>query len=313
MSNEKENPFKENRRSKFRRALGAESYSALANTLFGELVDSYMDYFSDLRGDLEKANINVLFRTYVSEVFLNTVLASLTSFLMLITLIMILRPSTLIFQILMVVNIPIIVGIVVFMFSYYYPQHKASSRAGNIENNLPFALNQIAAVASSGIPPSRMFKLLTDFEEYEEISEEAQKVVKKVDVFGEDITTALRELASETPSEDFKEVLYGMISTIETGGNLNQFLQEQSESALDDYRMRRRKEIEKLSTFASFYTAILVAAPLFLIAILSVLNMVGGGLMGYDIGTLMKVGVYAFIPVINFLFIAVLQIVQGEI
>jgi len=123
----------------------------------------------------------------------------------------------------------------------------------------------------------------------------------------------MRETALETPSEELKEILYGMISTIETGGSLNEFLSEQAESALFDYQVRREKQIENLSTYASFYTALLIAAPLFLIAVLAIMNIIGGDLFGFAIGDIMNVGVYVVIPFINLLFIGALQLTQGDI
>jgi len=104
-----------------------------------------------------------------------------------------------------------------------------------------------------------------------------------------------------------------MISTIETGGSLNEFLSEQAESALFDYQVRREKQIENLSTYASFYTALLIAAPLFLIAVLAIMNIIGGDLFGFAIGDIMNVGVYVVIPFINLLFIGALQLTQGDI
>jgi len=195
----------------------------------------------------------------------------------------------------------------VFTMLYIYPSQKAKGRKTDIENNLPFALNQMSAVASSGIPPSDMFKLLMDFDEYGEVSRESQKVIRKIELFGEGITTALRETANETSSPELKEVMYGMISTIETGGDLEEFLQEHAEAALFDYRLRREKQIENISTYASFYTALLIAAPLFLIAILSVMNIIGGNVLGLAIPDVMRLGVYVGIPLINIAFIVFLS------
>lgn len=300
------------RRSKLSRALKAQSYSGLANILFGDYVDQYADAFADLRTHLVKANINVLFRTYVSIMFLSSILTFIATFAATgVALYNLQLP--LLLSVVLIFAVPFIIATIVLVALYYYPSQRARQREASIENNLPFALNQMAAVASSGIPPSSMFKLLTNFQEYREVSTEAEKIVKKVDIFGEDLTTALREVAAETPSDDFKEVLYGLLSTIETGGSLEDFLNKKAEASLFEYKIRRKKDIENLSTYASFYTAILVAAPLFLVAILAVMNIIGGELFGYDIQFVMQVGVYAVIPTINTIFITMLHITQTRI
>ncbi|MDY6771547.1 MAG: type II secretion system F family protein [Candidatus Nanohaloarchaea archaeon] len=299
------------RETTFKRALNADTFSGLANALYGNIVDQYSNQFYEIRNELNKANINVLFRTYVSQMMLASTLAFISTFLA-VTAVTLILSLDMLLTVVLIITTPTIVSIFVFVGMWFYPSQRAGSRATAIDNDLPFALNQMSAVASSGIPPSSMFKLLTDFEEYDEISQEAEKIIKKIEIFGEDITTALREVAQESPSEDFKEILYGMLSTIETGGNLDEFLEEQADSALFDYKLRREKQIERLSTFASFYTALLVAAPLFLIAVLAVMNLIGGGLFGFRISELMNLGVYVIIPAINTLFIIVLQVTQGD-
>jgi flagellar protein FlaJ len=191
---------------------------------------------------------------------------------------------------------------------YYYPQQKASSRRKDIEESIPFAMNHLSAIATSGIPPSGMFELLASFEEYGGISREAGKISRRVNAFGEDFTTALRETAERSPSEEWNDILYGILSTVETGGNLEDFLKEKSEEALFEFKIEKEKEIERLSTYASFYTAILIAAPVFLVTVLSVMNLLSPNIAGFSIRSLMWIGVHILIPVINILFILFLGI-----
>jgi flagellar protein FlaJ len=312
MSNgDDEQHFRQQGDSTLKRALNADTFAGLANALFGNIVDEYGEQFHEIRDSLDQANINVLFRTYVSQMLLASLMAFVTGFFGIIAMVVILQPNLLL-TIVLLFTVPGILGIMVFVAMWFYPSQQASSRAKAIENDLPFALNQMSAVASSGIPPSAMFRLLINFEEYDEISAEAEKIIKKIEIFGEDITTAMREVAQTSPSDQFKEMLYGMLSTIETGGNLEDFLDEQAESALFDYRLRREKQIEQLSTFASFYTALLVAAPLFLIAVLSVMNLIGGDLFGFRIQELMNLGVYVVIPGLNLAFLIALSVAIGD-
>ena len=296
---------------RLKKAAGSDNFQGMSNALLGDWVDRNGHYFHDLREDIGRSDIDTLFRTYVSQMILLTMMSALsTFFITLMVVIFVSIPTVL--TITLLVAVPFLVATVTFAVMYSYPSQKASQRATNIENNLPFALNQMSAVAMSGVSPSRMFRLLQDFGEYEELAKEASKIIKKVEVFGEDVTTALTQTAQETPSEEFKEVLYGMVSTIDTGGSLKEFLDQRAETALFDYKLKRRRQIETLSTFASFYTALLVVAPLFMVVILSVMNLIGGGLFGYGIETLMQFGVYGVIPILNMLFIIVLEVTQGN-
>ena len=197
---------------------------------------------------------------------------------------------------------------------YTYPGLIASERKKILDTNLPFALNHMAAIASSGVPPENVFKLLTKLGEYGAITDEARKITKIVDVFGEDLTAALNRVAKETPSQDFKSLLSGMLAVIESGGNLQSYLNESAQAALFNYKLSRRKYLETLSTYADIYTALLIAAPLFLVSILVIINIIPGSLVaGLTVPTVLKIGVYGVIPMLNILFLALLTYMQPEV
>lgn len=309
------------------RALQSETYAGASNALFGGAADVFGDVFLDLQDDLEQADADVLYRTYVAEMFMGAFLAMFAG-IGLATVVSVTYSLPTVFILVAFAVLPLTLAILVMLGMYLYPAWKARDRARDINRNIPFALNHMSAIAGSGVPPSSLFELLVNFEEYGEISNESDEVVTRVKVFGDDVTTALKDVASKTPSEDLKEVFYGMVSTLETGGDLKDFLDERADRALFDYRMKRQKEIDRLTTFASFYTALLVAAPLFLVTILAVLETIGGGIMGYPIKArcgfvnallggcpmgVIDVGAFVIIPLANIIFIAVLEVTQPEI
>lgn len=301
------NPFRSDLPTRLKRAAQTDNFAASANALFGPTVDKYGDHFADLKEDLKKANMDVLYRTYVSKMFLYSTGAFFLGLIGGLSY-SILNGLSILEAIRYIFGAPIALSVTVFGFLYIYPSQKASRRKQNIERNLPFALNHLSAIATSGIPPSSMFQLLQNFEEYGGISEEAGEISRRVNVFGEDLTTALREVAETSPSEDWSEVLYGILSTVETGGSLENFIKEKADEALFEFKMEREKEIERLSTYASFYTAIMIAAPVFLVVILAIMNLLGGQIGGFAIRDLMWMGVHVAIPAINILFIIFLAI-----
>ena len=91
-----------------------------------------------------------------------------------------------------------------------------------------------------------------------------------MDIFGMDITSAVRNVADRTPSQKFKQFLVGIVSTIETGGDLKKYLETTAKEALFEYKLKREKYLQTPSTYADFYTAVLIAAPLFFVSILSI-------------------------------------------
>lgn len=280
--------------------------------LFGKIADKYEDGFGQLKKSLVEANIKILFRTYFSIMIFLSVVGFALSMIATIAVFLYLAFDP-VLAVSFSLIVPVAVGSTIFTLAYIYPVSRASSRKKSIEMNLPFAINHMSAIASSGVPPYTMFRLLTGFGEYGEISKEAEKVVRNIDVFGQDIATALRDIANRTPSPAFREILEGILSTIETGGDLQVYLKQQSDKELFEYRIKREKYLEVLSTYADFYTAVMIAAPLFLVAVLAIMNMIGGELWGMEISDVMNLGIFALIPIVNIGFLLFIHYTQPEL
>jgi len=207
---------------------------------------------------------------------------------------------------------PLVLSAVSFAAFVYYPINVAGSRRKSIDTNLPFVLTHMGTISESGVPPYIIFKLLADFEEYGEVSVEMKKLVRNIDTFGVDPLTAIREIAERTPSKEFRQVLFGIVSATESGGDVKTYLKASGEQALFNWRIKRENFLQQLSAYAEFYTGILIAAPLFIVALFSVMGMISPTLGGYDILSLTKMSIYILIPVINIAFLGFLRGMEVE-
>ncbi len=282
-------------------------YERISKATFGWLVEKYIINFEPLKQHLRGARINVLLKTWVSVIFFTTLVTYIASLAAIIAIGFFIEIYILLY-IIMLVFIPILAASFAFLVFYIYPMQMAKSRANSIENNLPFAITHMAATASSGIPPEFMFNLIAGFEEYGEISREAQMVVKNIRTFGSSSVAAMKSVASQTPSKELREVLLGISSTIETGGNLTSYLKEMSDKALFDYRIKREKYLKTLSTYADIYTALLVAAPLFLLSTLATMSIIGGDIMGFSTSEIVTLMTWAVLPLMNIGFLTFIHV-----
>jgi len=280
-------------------------YYMLANSLFGEIYDRYRDKFASLENALRKAGIRILSRTYISTMLFTTWFAFCCSILLYLFLIVRFRTPL----VLLVYLLPLIF----FSIFYFYPYYKAKERRRNIDTNLPFAINHMGAIAASGLSPYHLFRIIAESGEYGEIRKEMGRVVGMSDDLGLDVVTSLKNVSSATPSENLSKFFLGVSSTIETGGDLRKFLEIESQKALFEYELRRRKYHELLSTYADIYAAVAVAAPLFLVAALTLMNALGGTIMGFSIQSLLWLGTYIILPFINIVFILFIEITQPQI
>ena len=265
-----------------------------------------------LREEIVKSNLSILFELYVGRMLLLTILAFVITFSFILVM----------FTFIGAPFLPGLIGALITAFAtsfvvltiyHSYPFHLLTSKKNSIEGNLPFAINHMAAISASGVPPFITFKLLTNIPEYGEVSNEAKRIVRNVEAFGMDVVSAMRNVADRTPSAEFRQTIYGIISTIETGGDLKKFLENSAKEALFNYRLKREKYMQTLSTYADFYTAVLIAAPLFFVSVLSVMSLVGGSVFGLSIPNAMRIGVYAMIPLMNIMFILFIHYTQPTI
>lgn len=186
-----------------------------------------------------------------------------------------------------------------FLALYMTPASKAKSRRKDIDQKLPYALNYVAAMASAGVIPTEIFRSLSKQESiYSEISVEARYIYKDIRLHGVDIVTALKRASARSPSQKWKELLTGAITTVTSGGDLTVYFSNKAKRHMWENRQDQKGFLEVMGLMAETYVTAAVAGPLFLIVMLSIMTMLTGGGPG-----LLGIIIYFLLPVINFAFV----------
>ncbi len=276
------------------------------------LVTHFPGFFKNLYDTLRFANINLLSNTYLNVMNLSAILVFFVSLIGFTIFNSVLSPTFAqafargFLMSLLAVSVTV-VGFI------SYPHSKMNRRKVNIDSNMPFAINHMAAVVSSGVSPVKMFELISDSKEYGEIGVECTKIVDYVYVFGYDVSSALQSVSAITPSANFKEFIDGLLSNLHTGTDLKDYMKQKADESMTQYSLERQKYLETVSTYSDIYTGILVAAPLFFITALSLVSMLGGTIGGMDVTTVIGLGTYIVVPGLNVLFIIFLIMTQPQI
>ena len=259
-----------------------------------KFVKKYPQIFKPLFDKFLMVEMEMISRSYVSLMLLFTILAFPSLFLFFLILNFAFKLS--IFTILLIA----ILGTVGTFFGFYfYPSSLLGGKSSSIKLELPFALVHMSAVAGSGAQPISIFELIADSREYPELRKEIKKILNYTNLFGYNLTNALRNVAATTPSKELKELLNGMISTIETGGDLKDYLREKAADTLNTYKLDRKKQVEALSTYSEVYTALLIASPLLLLITFAIINSIGGKIAGMPVTTAAWIGILGFLPMLN--------------
>lgn len=284
----------------------------LANILCGRFTNwftrKYPDLFKKLYDSLRVSDTRILSKTYVSI----TILSSIIAFLIFSIAAYFFFTGSIWFNIVRAISIGFLAGIIAFLLIYFYPITVIKSRSRRMKDELPFVAIHMAAVAGSGARPITIFKLVLDSKEYKVISVEIKKIMNYVNLFGYNLSTALKAVAATTPSYDFRELLNGMVASIETGGDLKTYLKGKADELLNTYRLERRKYVDTLAAYSDIYTGVLIAAPLLFIVTLAIINVIGGEIAGLSADVIARLGTYGLIPFLNIAFLLFLNIVQPK-
>ncbi len=260
-------------------------YCKRAHKLVGRYVES-PSWMPDFGPVLRQADIPINTGAYVSAVLLTMAIALVASLAGLIVVGFIIGVP--IIAILSSISIPI-----VFAAFYMYPTYRASSRKVNIDENLPFAVASMATLAGSGANTLDMFRTIAHGNRYGEMSREALKIVSDVENLGYTIRSAMERAIERTPSANLRALLYKMISTMISGGDLKSLLLQQAEKVIDDTKRKQEEALDALGMVSEAYTVILILGPV-LALIMSVIMM----MLLPSMATMMKLLQYGLLMLI---------------
>ncbi len=279
--------------------------------LFGSLTKPYLDYFDTLNRNLKKAMMEMSLHEYISMIIFGSFITLLVSMVVgsvFITFIFPFEPTIFYTYTLSIILSFILAGFVFFL-GYYYPSMKSRSVETQIDRSLPFAVFYMATSASSGILPTEIFRLLTG--KGGVIGKEAGKIYNNVNSLGMSLNDSIQKVAERTPSGHFADLLYGMSSTITTGGDLGKYLDGKAKSFMNLYRRSLNEYSKMISFYTEIYITLIIVGSLFFIILLAVMSPVGDS-GGGSTSTLMLQTflVFFFTPLVSIGFIVLLKAIS---
>ncbi|WP_321506029.1 type II secretion system F family protein [uncultured Methanoregula sp.] len=201
-------------------------------------------------------------------------------------------------------------GYIAYILMLKLPAIEKGNRAIKINITLHNAVAYMYAMRRGGAQLMVIFRCLSDRADiYGEVALEFRQIVRDADFFGYDVVTAIRHLTETTPSEKFKLFLDDLLSVIESGGDMADFLSIRVQIYQEEAKFEQKQFLNVLSLVAEAYVTLFVAGPLFLIIIMVVMGMVGGS------ATLqLALITYAVMPIGSLIFILLIDLIsiKGE-
>src|SRR3989338_5357283 len=298
----------------------SNAYGRTSNKLFLEWSQKLVDKgdFKSLRIDVRKSNLNILSTTYISMMFFSTVLAFLLGLLVTIFFLFFslnfldfsinLYSGNYFLRFIKLLWIPFLFPLLAFVLFYSYPSAEKKSVASRINQEIPFVVIHMASIAGSGIEPIEIFRIIAISKEYEFAGREFRKILNQTNLYGYDLSTALRNVSMSSPSLKFSELLNGMSVTINSGGDMRTFFEKRAESLLLEYRLEREKATKTAETFMDLYISIVIATPMIMMMLLVIIS-ISKISTGFNT-TQMTTAIIGIVAIVNILFLTFLHMKQ---
>ncbi|HEX2022623.1 MAG TPA: type II secretion system F family protein [Candidatus Thermoplasmatota archaeon] len=151
-------------------------------------------------------------------------------------------------------------------------RNQAVERAKEIDDNLPHALNYLLALANAGLPAKELWRSLAQAKAFGALSREAARIHRDLALFNLDLLEALRLAQERSPSRRFGEFLQGAVSAFQSGVEIDSYLRNKGRQFTLEAAEAQRKAIDTMGVMAEAFLVVVVAAPLFLLILLSVMS-----------------------------------------
>ncbi|MDW7776661.1 MAG: type II secretion system F family protein [Methanosarcinales archaeon] len=195
-------------------------------------------------------------------------------------------------------------GGAVYILFLLYPAIIVGERKGAIDRNLPPAVSFMYAMSRSGMNVIEILRSVSQSRfTYGEVSKEVDVILRDMEFFGNDLRMALHNSSELTPSNNFQDLMYNLLTVIDSGGDIPFYFRDKAEVYAQRAKFEQKGFLETLALIAESYVTAFVAGPLFII-IMGVMMSV----MGSDTMIMLQAIVYMMLPVGSFMFIFMIGI-----
>lgn len=168
-----------------------------------------------------------------------------------------------------------------YLAQIYYPMLLAQGRKTRIELDLPYAVSYMQALSTTMTGLAVIRRIYQEPDMFGEVAKEFGMIVRDVDLFGEDLITAMRNLQHVTPSPVFRDFLNDLAIVFESGGDITGYLAARSAFFRDKAVQEVELILKTIEIMAEVYVAAFVAGPIAMIIMLVAQGMTGQSQMDW--------------------------------
>jgi len=137
-----------------------------------------------------------------------------------------------------------------------------------LDKDLQYFLAYLYSLTFSTTSIKRLFQLVTEGEEYKEISKIFKRIIYLSNRYNFTIPEAIRYMLPYIPNSEFKAFMERLATTIEVGEDLSDFLDRELKKALETYETNYKKGLENIRTLQEVGMSILTSLAFTFVIIL---------------------------------------------
>ena len=187
----------------------------------------------------------------------------------------------------------LVIVLMIYIFTFYYPQIKEKNSYSDLNQELPYALRHMGIELKSG---KGLHDTLTTIKnaDYGSLSKEFNRVLEEVK-YGKPTEESLLEMSHRVNSEGLSRTIHQIIGTLRVGGNLANSLNIIADDISFETQIKLKEYSQKLNSFILIYTFIVILAPVIILIMLMASSTVMGDMIS---GNLLLVIYGLFFPLV---------------
>jgi flagellar protein FlaJ len=270
-----------------------------------------LDAFREFREIYDESGISIVFSDYtkrmtltVSIVFVLTAIS--TAFI-----------HRLIFQlslfrlVIAAFTLSIVTANIAAFLHMVYPLYRRNQMQKKMENSLIYTLSYMDILSAGGGSIEGVMERVSEVEENPQIMQLAKKFIMDIRLLGFDVSSALQDVKSRTPSNVLKRLLESINHNIKTSGDLRSLFSYEIGRLFQSKREGLKNLMRSLTYLGEMYVALMVVGPILFILMITILSIFSGG--GSSSALQLNLIVFFGMPIIAAAFVVILDtVLEGD-
>ena len=176
-----------------------------------------------------------------------------------------------------------------------------------IDREIPYFITIVTLLATSGLGPYFIFKKIKEINLLPTVKKESEKILKRIDLLGLDPLTAMNQAKDKPSSKALGEFLGGYVSSIQSGGNVINYLKSKMITAYENYENKQKQSVEAISGVVHGWLSMQIVV----LALFIMISAMGSGAISGSSSTTTDSSTQNYLlivaPVLSIIFLKVVQ------